>query len=300
MVRMPSVSLSVRIVRFPGQIPRFLVFILPLAAMLTVAGCGTYRNIPSHGGGKRFDEEQRVISSAIRQSIAEMDLSELRGKQVLLVVESIASDGGGNANWPGLQSINAGASINQSDYVYISPSRNIDQTESTGATISTQYALKPTFFSYIQSTREDTGYLRGVLEMKLRHEGIKLAAPTQAEAILIVLIDILGTNRSRHDNGLKIKDELLGSCELSYYAVHGSTGEIIFPERGTAASSTYIEQQMLGTPRLEIQRITAILSPSVPKVHEHPPTDTGQSNTKEIADQETNSDTQPLPAETAD
>ena len=39
-----------------------------LAAMIGVLalgpGCGTFRGLPSHGGGKRFDEEQRVVAGA--------------------------------------------------------------------------------------------------------------------------------------------------------------------------------------------------------------------------------------------
>ena len=32
-----------------------------LCALLSAGGCGVFRGIPTHGGGKRFDEEQRVV-----------------------------------------------------------------------------------------------------------------------------------------------------------------------------------------------------------------------------------------------
>src|SRR3954449_3683232 len=71
-------------------------------------GCGDFRGIPSHGGGKRFDEEQRVVAGAIRQTLADMEFKELAGKKVQINVEAIATDGGGNVVFPGINGISAG------------------------------------------------------------------------------------------------------------------------------------------------------------------------------------------------
>ena len=37
---------------------------------LVASGCGEMRPVPSHGGGKRFDEEQRAVSSAVETAVA--------------------------------------------------------------------------------------------------------------------------------------------------------------------------------------------------------------------------------------
>src|SRR5256885_14120792 len=64
-------------------------------------GCGDFRGIPSHGGGKRFDEEQRVVAGAIRTTLADMDLKELENKKVAISVECISQDGAATVSFPG-------------------------------------------------------------------------------------------------------------------------------------------------------------------------------------------------------
>src|SRR5213595_1131977 len=80
--------------------------------LLLGSGCGVFRGIPSHGGGKRFDEEQRVVAGAIRQTLADLDVSELQGKKVQISLECISQDGGGNSSFPGLNAISGGLSGN--------------------------------------------------------------------------------------------------------------------------------------------------------------------------------------------
>src|SRR3954447_15589802 len=86
-------------------------------------GCGDFRGIPSHGGGKRFDEEQRVVAGTIRQTLADIDLAELSGKRVQIVVEAIATDGGGNVQFPGVNSIGVGlnGNVGEGDWVQVVP-----------------------------------------------------------------------------------------------------------------------------------------------------------------------------------
>src|SRR3954468_9103143 len=86
--------------------------IVVLACALAAGGCGDFRGIPSHGGGKRFDEEQRVVAGSIRRTLADMDLKELQAKRVQISIECISQDGGGNVVFPGLSSINGGLSTN--------------------------------------------------------------------------------------------------------------------------------------------------------------------------------------------
>ncbi|WP_326491065.1 hypothetical protein [Hydrogenophaga sp. NFH-34] len=73
---------------------------------ITLTGCGTLTGIPSHGGGKRFATEQRLVSASIRSSLKEIDVTPLRGKRVALIFDLVADEGGGSLNggrWsPGL------------------------------------------------------------------------------------------------------------------------------------------------------------------------------------------------------
>ena len=65
-------------------------------SILALSACGTLTGIPSHGGGKRFTEEQRLVSSSIRLAVKQIDFKALRGKRVAIIFGLIADEGGGN------------------------------------------------------------------------------------------------------------------------------------------------------------------------------------------------------------
>lgn len=67
-----------------------------VAAGLVLSACGTLTGIPGHGGGKRFVEEQRLVSASIRGSLEEIDVQPLVGKRVALVFSLISDEGAGN------------------------------------------------------------------------------------------------------------------------------------------------------------------------------------------------------------
>lgn len=73
-----------------------LVIALISGAMLFNAGCSTLTGIPSHGGGKRFAEEQRLVSASIRGTLRNIDVSSLQGRKVAVVFDLISDEGGGN------------------------------------------------------------------------------------------------------------------------------------------------------------------------------------------------------------
>src|SRR3954468_23847654 len=97
--------------------------IVVLACALAAGGCGDFRGIPTHGGGKRFDEEQRVVAGAIRRTLADMDLTDLAGKKVTILLDCISQDGGGYITFPGLSSISAGlgGSFGTNNFAQINP-----------------------------------------------------------------------------------------------------------------------------------------------------------------------------------
>lgn len=73
-----------------------LLVALMTSSALVLSGCGTLTGIPGHGGGKRFVEEQRLVSSSIRGSLEAIDISSLRGKRVAMIFSIIADEGSGN------------------------------------------------------------------------------------------------------------------------------------------------------------------------------------------------------------
>lgn len=73
-----------------------MLMALLASSSLVLSGCGTLTGIPGHGGGKRFAEEQRLVSASIRGSLKQIDVSALRGKRVGLIFALIADEGGGN------------------------------------------------------------------------------------------------------------------------------------------------------------------------------------------------------------
>ncbi len=67
-----------------------------VAACLILSSCGTLTGIPGHGGGKRFVEEQRLVSASIRGSLEAINISPLRGKRVAIIFSLISDEGSGN------------------------------------------------------------------------------------------------------------------------------------------------------------------------------------------------------------
>lgn len=237
---------------------------LVLLAVLFSSGCGTYRGIPTHGGGKRFDEEQRIVAGAIRQAIGDMELAELRTKKVRIALESIAHDGGGTINWPGLQSVGVGGSLSRNVMDANQPWTS-QVTNLASANGSLSYQVSPGFYPAVFSTQPDLAYLKGVLEMKLRMDGIVLN-DAQPETVLFVLVDILGTNRSRTDKLLEVDDDYEASCELTYYAIDALSGQIVFRGRQAGALARYDEKHMLIPAQTQVQRSVSSLQPTLPPV----------------------------------
>jgi hypothetical protein len=70
--------------------------VLVFAILGSQTGCGTMTGIPSHGGGKRFAIEQRLVSASIRSTLMDIDVTSLRGQKVAIVFDLISDEGGGS------------------------------------------------------------------------------------------------------------------------------------------------------------------------------------------------------------
>jgi hypothetical protein len=248
-----------------GKMPLRWVFILRSARIVSLAilalgcagGCGVFRGIPSHGGGKRFDEEQRVVAGAIRKTLADMDLKELENKRVAINVECISQDGAATVSFPGINNINAGlsGSYGSGNLVQINPSTpggptviNDNSNRGGGGNAGINYQPMVSYSPAAMSSMPDLGYFRAALEMKARHANVKLTpGPNDADAVLFVLVDVLGTNRSHGDNILTTKETLLASCEVSYYATDIKSGSLLFSARRASAEGMYREIRHFGS-----------------------------------------------------
>ena len=220
---------------------RFLVVSL---IPLIFCSCAQFRGIPSHGGGKRFDEEQRVLASSIRQTIADIDLSKLRGKRVQIVVTSMATGGAGTTNWSGLQDINIiGSAIERSIF---DKDRNLYFS-------GTRYRPYSSYRATEVRTDQDIKYFTSSMEMHARHQGLILSK-TKADYILYVLVDVLGTNRNRRDNFVYRSDKLKASCEATYYAQEVKTGKLLFKAMQTGSAATYIEHHVPLVSKIKVER----------------------------------------------
>jgi len=255
---------------------RFTALLIILAAF--ASGCGQFRGIPSHGGGKRFDEEQRVVAGAIRQSVADMDLTELTGKRVQIIVGGVAHDGGGNTQFPGLTYISGGLSgnVGTGNLVQINQSlreqptvTNNNSNNNIGGNIGFGYNPQTVYTAGLVTTSADAEYLKASLEMKAVHAGIKLVS-AEPEAVLHVLVDVLGTNRSRTERFVSNTDKLEASCEATYYAKDAKSGELIFGARRVSAASSYREMHALGVGTVAVDRATTRTSPTPLPVHSTP------------------------------
>ncbi|HYE04880.1 MAG TPA: hypothetical protein VEL07_05085 [Planctomycetota bacterium] len=234
-----------------------LVLAIPLLAL---AGCGNHRGLPGHGGGKRFDEEQRIVAASIRRSVADMDLSRLPPARVQVVVSGIAHQGAGSDRYPGPTALNLGLSNRRDETTTLGQDaaavggggpwnpdwRQLSETSSVGpsASMSVRLEHEYTACQYMPWTDADLIYLDQVLRMRLLHLGI---VPTdhEPELCLRVLVDVLGINRSRDDWLLFTRDVLQASCELSWYVTAAADQKVVQGAERTGATATYSQSGWL-------------------------------------------------------
>ncbi|MFC1467190.1 hypothetical protein ACFLQY_00635 [Verrucomicrobiota bacterium] len=198
--------------------------VLILCAVV-LAACGTYQGIPSHGGGMRFTEEQRLLSSSMSRAVGKLDLSSCKGKRVQLIVQSMETSGGGWSEPAGLTSLGV-------------------RTETDDYSVEVESELKPAYKPAPVRTSKDVVYLQAVVSMKARTDGVALVKE-QPDVELHILVDVLGTNRSTSDYLLVVKDKLRASCELTYYLIDTRSREVLAEPVQVRGAVEYIESRIL-------------------------------------------------------
>ena len=233
---------------------------LPAACLaLVIAGCASYRGMPTHGGGKRFDEEQRVVTASIRHASQQMNFSRLGKRKVAIEVTSLETSGTGQAFYPGLGTVNAYYDWYKEAQEFNYDTRNlapgagsgyVKDNDSVRDNIRTtpNFEFNPSLRSNNNITRQDVDYLTRVLEMRLRHDGFQIVPLSQAEVYLVVLVDALGTNLSRKDFLVAFDDDLKATCEMTYYAINPPDQKVIFAAQAVASESRYMERNVRFTP----------------------------------------------------
>jgi len=231
-----------------------LTLLPALAATIALTSCATFRGMPSHGGGKRFDEEQRVVTAAIRHAAEKMDFSKIKSRRVALEVTSLETSGTGQAFYPGLGSVTAGWEDTTEDQIFPhsaggTNSKAKDNTKDRDVNkLTPSYQFNPSMKANNNITRQDVTYLQRVLEMRLRHDGFQIVPPELADVQIVVLVDALGTNLSRKDYGVAYDDDLGASCEMTYYAINSEDQKVIAAAKAVASKSDYLERNIRFTP----------------------------------------------------
>lgn len=199
---------------------------------LALSSCASVRGLPSHGGGKRFDEEQRMLSSSIKTAIDSLDFSHIKGKKVRLFLDALETSGSGRDVFPGFRSIN--------------PSLNV--REQGGSDVTTinyplGYNIDPNYWGNNNLTSRDMKYLEFMLKMRCRLEGVQLVTKGQ-DVDLLIAVDVLGSNRSRDDHLLVVRDHLGVATELTYCCIDAKTGKVLLGRKTTGAKANYTENWM--------------------------------------------------------
>lgn len=89
---------------------RMATLIALMYTSLSLVGCGTLTGIPAHGGGKRYAEEQRLVSASIRSALKDIDVTPLRGHKIAIVFDIVADEGGGTMSGGRLNILGAATS----------------------------------------------------------------------------------------------------------------------------------------------------------------------------------------------
>ncbi|MFC1467493.1 hypothetical protein ACFLQY_02210 [Verrucomicrobiota bacterium] len=214
------------------------MMIVSVMGALLLTGCSTYRAIPSHGGGKRFDEEQRVVAASIRRAVAQLDLSTLKGKKVKFMVQELEHSGGGELTPAGLSDVNF---VHLYDYKYLGKALDVNEGRSNSQykpDTDLTWTGHTKFKNQKANTDKDVKYLKSILTMWAECNGIEVVK-RKPEVIVTILVDVFGTNCSTLDGVLYVKDTLRATTEFTYYLEDAKTSEVLTDAKQVAGVATY-------------------------------------------------------------
>ncbi len=187
-------------------------FLLTIFLSSLLIGCGTYTPFPSHGGGKRFAVEQMLVSAVSKKAIADLPIENIKGKKVLLETSVVYDEGGGfnNGGRPYLNEIIS--SVYQDTKVRSTSTT----TTNLGASVSRG---DRSYIKDLSINNSDSRHFSNLLLTSLIRNNV-LVNPTQLEGdpefLVEVIVDILGTVRSKTDWAVSNSENLKAIISLEY------------------------------------------------------------------------------------
>lgn len=186
--------------------------LITLSLPFFLISCGTYTPLPSHGGGKRFAVEQMLVSAVSKKAISDLPIDVVKGKKVLLETSVVYDEGGGfnNGGRPYLNEVIS----------------NVYQDTKTRATSTTTTTLGAsvsrgdrTYIKDLSLNNSDSRHFSNLLLTSLIRNNV-LVNPTQSEGepeyMIEVIVDILGTVRSKTDWAITNSENLKAIISLEY------------------------------------------------------------------------------------
>lgn len=184
--------------------------------------------MPTHGGGKRFDEEQRLVSATAQHAAERMSFGDMSKSKVALEVTSVNTSGSLFDPFWGGPNKEGGTGL-----PYFSGLHKLFG-----------YRINPWIESQSILTSQDLVFLERSIEARLRYANYQVVAPEEADLYVIVLVDCYGTNQDRKDFALFFKDQLEVSCGLTWYVIDAHTQKLETAATSVMSQAVYEEYNL--------------------------------------------------------
>jgi len=209
--------------------------VLAIATLTLMVGCTT-RGYPTHGGGKRFFQEQALIAGTIDRALNAIDFSQLsdlvpsdsstQTKPISVHVFSVAHSGGGISNGSsgafggvlgGLfgGGFGGGSRINHNGAAAQALAAPLSGVQGNG------------YLSYAFGSADDIRYVMGRLIGKLGQEGLSVQTadtPDPTKPTLCILIRQLGIGQSDFNALVYSEKVLRARSSIEAFVVHTPEG----------------------------------------------------------------------------
>lgn len=241
-----------------------------------LGGCGRFRGIPSHGGGKRFFIEQELVAATARAVAKDIDVTPLKGKRCALYVISMGDQGAGNIlggrySWDALLRGGYQSSADtKSDYPFLPSDSTTVTTDNVGALVQT---LTTNGTSAINAPSEtwtegystnlsggarlnypgtlhneafinpkDGQFLNAVIHEALAIQGVLIVPPQQADVDVYCTVDAFGTCRDRYEFHVYNLEVLTAKTAMSMCAFDRRKGGLLMEPQTAAFEAEYKEE----------------------------------------------------------
>ena len=191
----------------------FMRFLLVILIASSLSSCGTFTPIPSHGGGKRFAMEQVLISASIRKVISEIPVDQLKDKKVMFETTIVHDEGGGAMS---------GGRPYMTEVLTLQNTGTIgDTTNSTQRSLGTYASRGDTLYTKdVSFNNSDGKQFTNLLASALVRQNVMLnpngESEGEADYFLEVIVDVLGTWRSRTDWVFSNNEQLKAIVSIEY------------------------------------------------------------------------------------